>query len=81
MARRLIAIDAAFEPDQAARLKEIAAERRVPVTVVIRDAVDAYLSKHPSAPSSNGGDVDEHVDALGRAVQRLIEEEMGWPAR
>lgn len=52
-----IAISVTLDPDQAARLDEIASDRRTSLSAVAREAVDHYLWSlaAPARPDAEGG--------------------------
>ncbi len=84
MGRRKVLLQAYVELEMFARVTDLARVRGLNRSELVRDALAAYLN--PTLPIAGGGaleadDVDGHVDALDRAVNRLTEEELGWPAR
>lgn len=85
---RLIQLGIYVDVEQLDRLTALARVKGVSRNALVRDAIAAYLA--PPLPIAGGGglrcsdddvDHDAVVDSLDRAVQRLIEEEHGWPAR
>ena len=55
-----------FTPAQAAAIEAIAEERTVPLTVVIRWAVDDYLkARRAQGYAANGAEVPERVAVVG----------------